>query len=87
MKYRVYLTRRADRELKRLPPDVKERVEERVRELSSDPLPRGVAKLVGLEDAYRVRVGDYRILYRVYWEEKMIVVFRIALRRRAYRAL
>jgi len=56
-------------------------------ELSSDPLPRGAAKLAGLKDAYRVRVGDYRILYRVYWEERIIVVFRIAPRRRAYRAL
>ncbi|MCD6357774.1 MAG: type II toxin-antitoxin system RelE/ParE family toxin [Thermoproteales archaeon] len=40
-----------------------------------------------MADAYRVRVGDYRILYRVYWKERMVVVFRIALRRRAYRAL
>jgi len=87
MRYRVYLTRRADRELKRLPPDVRERVEEKIEELSSDPLPRGAARLAGLRGAYRVRVGSYRILYRVYWEERMVVVFRIAPRRRAYRAL
>lgn len=87
MKFQIYLTRRADRELKRLPPDVRERVEEKIGELSSDPLPRGVVKLAGLKDAYRVRVGEYRILYRVYWKERMVVVFRIARRKRAYRAL
>ncbi|HDM27001.1 MAG: type II toxin-antitoxin system RelE/ParE family toxin [Thermoprotei archaeon] len=87
MKYRIYLTRRANRELKRLSPDIRERIEEKIEELSSDPLPRGAAKLVGLKDAYRVRVGDYRILYRVYWKERMVVVFRIAMRKKAYRAL
>ncbi|RLF14213.1 MAG: type II toxin-antitoxin system RelE/ParE family toxin [Thermoprotei archaeon] len=66
---------------------MRERVEERIGELSSDPLPRGVAKLFGLKDAYRVRVGDYRILYRVYWKERMVVVFRIAPRKRVYREL
>ena len=49
-------------------------------------MPKGVAKLAGLRDAYRVRVGDYRILYRVYWKERTIIVFRTALRKRAYRA-
>jgi len=87
MKYHVYLTRRADRELKRLPTDVRKRVEERIEELYSDPLPRGTVKLSQLKDAYRVRVGDYRILYRVYWSERMIVVFRIAPRKKAYRTL
>lgn len=55
--------------------------------LSSNPLPRGVVKLVGLKDAYLLRVGSYRVLYRVYWEERMVVVFRIAPRKEAYRAL
>lgn len=87
MKYHVYLTKRADGELGRLPPTVREKVEERIERLSLDPLPRGVAKLAGLRNAYRVRVGDYRILYRIYWKERMIVIFRIAPRRRAYRAL
>jgi len=87
MKYRVYLTRRAYRELRSLPPRVKERVEEKIGELSLDPLPRGAVKLAGLKGAYRIRVGNYRVLYRVYWKERIVIVFRIALRRKAYRAL
>ncbi len=47
MKFQIYLTRRADRELKRLPPDVKERVEEKVEEFSSDLLPKVVVRLAG----------------------------------------
>ncbi len=87
MKFHIYLTRRAEKDLKRISPEVRKRIEEKIRELALDPLPRGVAKLAGLKDAYRVRIGDYRILYRVYWEEKIVVVFRIALRKGAYKAL
>jgi len=87
MKYRIYLTRRADKELKKLPPNTKERIEEKIEELSFNPLPRGAAKLIGLKDAYRIRTGNYRILYRVYWKERIIVVFRIAPRKSAYKTL
>ena len=41
--FRIYLTKRADRELRHLLPDIRKRIEEKVEELSSNPLPRGVA--------------------------------------------
>ncbi|MEB3786770.1 MAG: hypothetical protein GSR75_01530 [Desulfurococcales archaeon] len=47
MKFQIYLTRRADRELKRLPPDVKERIEENSSTFSSDLLPKVVVRLAG----------------------------------------
>ena len=55
-----------------------------IKKLEEVPLPSGVAKLKGLRDAYRIRVGKYRVLYRIQWKERMIVVFRIALRKKAY---
>ena len=55
-----------------------------IKKLEEVPLPSGVAKLKGLRDAYRIRVGKYRVLYRILWKERMIVVFRITLRKKAY---
>ena len=80
----VYLTRRVDKELSRLPDEYRDRVKIAIKKLEEVPLPSGVAKLKGLRDAYRIRVGKYRVLYRVLWKKRMIVVFRIALRKKAY---
>jgi len=84
MFFTLCLTSRASKELEKLPEKMRQRVSSRIEELAANPLPRDVAKLKGLGDAYRVRVGKYRILYRVVWEEKVIIIFRIALRGRAY---
>jgi len=48
------------------------------------PFPRGCRKLKGEVDAYRLRVGKIRVLYKILWDEKVIVVFKIEHRERAY---
>jgi len=53
-------------------------------ELEENPLPKGVKKLRGIE-AYRLRVGDYRILYQINSKKKMIEIIAIAHRKDAYR--
>ena len=55
-----------------------------MKELENNPFPRGTIKLVGEEDVYRLRAGGYRILYRILWDKRAIIVFRIAPRERAY---
>ena len=82
--FAVYLTERADKELSKLPDKDRSRIRSAIETLTSTLLPRGVAKLRGLRDAYRIRVGKYRVLYRILWKERMIVVFRITLRKKAY---
>ena len=82
--FAVYLTERADKELSKLPDKDRSRIRSAIETLASTPLPRGVAKLRGLRDAYRIRVGKYRVLYRILWKERMIVIFRVALRKKAY---
>ena len=57
---------------------------ERLRELEDDPFPRGVAKIRGRGDTYRIRVGDYRILYEVLREEGLVLVDKIDHRGGAY---
>ena len=53
--------------------------------LAVEPRPRGVVKLVGTANGYRVRVGDYRIVYEVHDDRLVVVVIRVGDRREIYR--
>lgn len=63
---------------------LRDRIRTAVDALAVDPRPPGAVKLVGRND-YRVRVGDYRIVYAVDDDEHVVLVARIAHRREAYR--
>ena len=56
-----------------------------MRGLAGQPRPPGCDKLVGLEDLYRIRVGDYRIVYQVRDEVLLVLVVKIGHRREVYR--
>lgn len=77
MKYEVKLSKRAVRELESLDEVMKRRVVLKLEELAEDPFPRGVVKLQGRDGVYRVRVGDYRILYEVVATERMVLIDKI----------
>jgi len=53
--------------------------------LAENPFPHGVGKLSGSEHAYRVRLGDYRIVYEVVTESKLIEIQRVRHRKDVYR--
>ncbi len=83
--YEVWLERRAERDLRRLPEDVYKRVVKALKALKKNPRPSGVRKIVGSRNDWRVRVGDWRIVYEVDGKTKAVRVFRIRHRREAYR--
>ncbi|MEM3580008.1 MAG: type II toxin-antitoxin system RelE/ParE family toxin [Thermoproteota archaeon] len=83
--YRVELSSRALKSLKRLPPDLGRRVLENLRILEENPIPKGALKIKGGKDVYRLRIGDCRILYTMLEKETCILVFKIEHRKRAYR--
>ena len=86
MSYEVRLESRAERELNALPNDVLRRVDAKLRDLATNPRPSGVKKLRGREgEGWRVRVGGYRILYTVDDAARVVSIYRIAPRARAYR--
>ncbi|MBE0431769.1 MAG: type II toxin-antitoxin system RelE/ParE family toxin, partial [Dehalococcoidia bacterium] len=64
MIYSVLILRRAQKELAQLPTETYERVRDAIRDLASDPRPRGGAKLTGRE-GWRIRVRDYRVVYDI----------------------
>ncbi len=63
------------------------RVEARLVALATDPRPHGVEKLTGAERLYRVRAGDYRVVYEVRDHVLLVLVVRVAHRREVYRKL
>jgi mRNA interferase RelE/StbE len=79
-------SRRVDREIAALPPAVAQRVAAAVRALALEPRPPGVAKLAGHpRGGWRIRVGDYRILYEIDDEQQLVTIFAVLHRREAYR--
>lgn len=83
--YRVELARRAVRSLAALPRQEQQRIRAAIDLLASQPRPPGAAKLTGERRAYRVRVGDYRIVYEVFDERLVVQVVRIGHRRDVYK--
>ena len=80
---KVYLSTRARKSLEEAPSEVKDRLESAISELFETPYPAGCKKLKGAPNSYRLRVGDYRILYSILSKEEMLV-FKIAPRGSAY---
>lgn len=82
--YELRLTRSARKELEALPPAVLGRVARQLDALPANPRPRGCKKLRGASDLWRVRVGDYRIVYHVDDRARLIEVRAIRHRKDAY---
>ena len=82
--YRLEISHIAHKQIEVLSPRLAQRINEAIAELANEPRPVGAKKLAGIE-GYRIRLGDYRILYRVNDESRLIVVYRVKHRREAYR--
>lgn len=63
------------------------RIARRIDNLATDPRPQGCEKITGSDDLYRIRVGDYRVVYQVRDERLLILVILIGHRRDIYRYL
>lgn len=85
MHYSVKFTPHAARAFRKLPRDVQTRISPSVDALKENPRPPGSEKLKGSEDAYRIRVGDYRILYEVQDKELIVYIIEAGHRRAVYR--
>ena len=87
MAYRVEVTPYALRQLSALPGDVQRRLRPRIEALADHPRPRGIEKLRGEADIYRLRVGDYRVVYQLHDDRLLVLIIRIGHRREVYRGL
>lgn len=83
--YEVLIERSAERDLKSLPTPLFHRIVSRIRALADNPRPSGCHKLVGSKNDWRIRIGDYRVVYEINDARKLVRIFRIRHRSEVYR--
>ncbi len=83
--YAVTFARSARKELESLPPDVVERIWPRIENLAEVPRPAGCRKLSGRQNLWRLRVGDYRVVYSVDDRHQNVDIVAVRHRKDAYR--
>ncbi len=82
--YKVEIVKSAIKELARLPKKEAIRITEKISELKENPRPKGCAKLSGSKDEYRIRMGNYRVLYTIQDNILVVKVFKIGNRKDVY---
>lgn len=83
--YEVYLERRAEQELRRLSTRNFQSIITRIRALADNPRPAGCREISGSKNDWRIRIGDYRVIYEVTDRENAVRVMRVRHRSEAYR--
>ena len=84
-KYRIEISRTAEKQLKKLRQEDQRRVVKAMVSLGNDPYPKGSRKLTGYDDVFRMRVGEFRILYSVSAKKLIIIILKIGRRKDVYR--
>ena len=82
--YSVLIKKSAERELRKIPKADLQRITQRIKDLASIPRPSGSEKLAG-QGSYRIRQGDYRVVYTVDDDHRLIEIIKIGHRREVYR--
>lgn len=85
MTYRIEFARKAARQFQNLPAAVQKRLKPKIDALAHNPRPRGVKKLEGETDVYRIRVGGYRIIYQVQDKALIVLVVKLGDRKEIYK--
>lgn len=85
MSYKVEILRGALKQLKKIPLELQERIQIKIDDLATEPRPNGVKKLKGKENAYRIRVGDYRVIYDIFDDVLVVNVVEVGHRKNIYK--
>lgn len=86
MTYEIQLSPAAARKLKKFDPQIRRRIQAAIELLADDPRPPAATQLVGGEGEWRVRTGDYRIIYEIVEKRLVVLVINIGHRRDVYRS-
>jgi mRNA interferase RelE/StbE len=82
--YRIAFLPEADRDFDKLTPVTRQRIAPRIASLAEDPRPHGVRKLIGSRSLYRIRVGDYRVIFEINDQAQLVTVIGVGHRREVY---
>lgn len=83
--YAVTFSRSARKELEKLPPQLVERLFPKIESLATQPRPAGCKKLKGGQDLWRIRLGDYRVIYLLDDGRRAVNIVAVSHRSEAYR--
>jgi mRNA interferase RelE/StbE len=83
--YHVNLAPKAQREFRKLTPEIQRRLDPAIQALRQNPRPPDCVKLSGKESLWRIRVGDYRVVYQIQDERLLVLVIKLGHRREIYR--
>jgi len=83
--YRIEFSSRAAREFRKLTPDIQRRLDPALQALAQNPRPPGCKKLSGEESVWRIRVGNYRVVYYIQDKQLLVLVLKIGDRKEIYR--
>ena len=85
MAYQVQILPAAQRQLGRIDFPIRRRISKAIDDLTVDPRPAGAKKLVGVPDGWRIRIGDYRVLYEIHDRRLLVLVVEVGHRSDVYR--
>ncbi len=85
MTYKIEFAKQAAKQFKALPRQEQQRLKTKIDNLQVDPRPPGVVKLSGEKNLYRIRVGNYRIIYSIQDSRLLVLIVKIGHRKDIYR--
>ena len=83
--YKVNIERTAEKELKKLPAREFWRIISKIKALADEPRPTDCRKILGSKSDWRIRIGDYRVIYEIDDTEDTVKIMKVRHRREAYR--
>ncbi len=83
--FTVQYKKSSEKDIECLPADVVQRIRDAILALSQNPRPTGCKKLKGFENKYRIRIGDYRVIYEIHEKTVVVLIVQISHRKDAYR--
>ena len=83
--YEIYLERRAERDLKKISSPLFDKILYKIKSLRKNPRPTNCKKITDSKSDYRIRIGDYRVIYEIRDKEKEIRIMRVRNRKEVYR--
>lgn len=85
MRYQIVYAPGTEKQLKRLQPTLRAKIVGAISSLAENPRPNGCRKLKNREDQYRIRIGDYRVIYSIHDKIVTVTIMKIDHRREIYR--
>jgi len=82
--FSIEFSRQSEKFLKDCEKELSLRIREKIKQLLIEPVPHNAVRVQGEERTFRIRIGDYRVLYEIYWKENILLIVKIDKRPRAY---